>query len=1138
MSAGAIRGNVVTGTVVAGGGGGGVFVGGSFDMSGTAQIAGNESSISPSGVEVIQGGGGVFVGNGGTFTMQNTGHPHIHGNSAISGGGGVHVATGGNFHLQGGTIGALTGVTPAEILAQRNTATGNGGGVFASGAGEFIMGQGGGNPAISHNSANGHGGGVNLSGTRSFTMHGGEIRGGTGSLGGGVIMLGTSTFTMNNGHIHGNAANAGGGVSMLNNANFTMQGGTIGALAGLTGPAAEAQANTASTTGGGINLQGTGSTANVTIGAGAAVRGNSSAWQGGGIYVHSRPVTINGTIQNNTSFSSGGGVAVVNEHVNVGSGASFTGNRTTGPNGTGGAIFMSGTTEAAANTIVQNLNNNWVQAVANRPVFASNSANERRVNNELRNTANHVRPFGGLTSIAPLNDTVSPHVNANLFNNYDIYVQGAAGWSAMNFDWWLRLQVANVPANGTAVINIHDATTVAEIPVTDRQLLAAGGAVDIGGGRNITLWSSTAPDAGGTITLATGNTNRHFSVDGATLTMGNPASLNNNLVLRGHNPAGGGTVTGGGVNVGAGGIFNMQGGEIARNHSANGGGGVRVEGNGTFNMSGGAVHHNNASGGTIFTSTWAGPQHTAGGGGVLAIAGGHIVMSGTAQVHNNTAAVNTWGGGVAAIGVGTFTMNGDAQIHNNTASHTGPYMTGPQGVGAGVGINGRTLTMDGNARINNNTLANTTAGNLAGGAIATTATLNMRGNSRIDSNTAYAVGGVLITEGSTLNMEDNARIHHNTATTSAVGGVHLGGNAPVNALNMSGNAQIHNNIAQTVAGGVNVVGFGPANAVSIQGPNVQIRDNHAGTYGGGIHFQDTAAQTLARLQTANDNWVTTASQRPIFSGNTAGNGVLVSTTLFNNATLQNIRSRDGETSVTAVDPNLFNNYDIYAQNQGFVSGHIVSFVNPANTTQNTTRTVQHGQTVGAGNMPTVTNPDPEYVFVRWESAPNVTFTATTPVNGPMTVTAIWVHQDDRWSGTFPALDFGVRQLSAQLQIHRLGDGTVANNFYGATPIASANITVSNPHALANWQLQVSFANDTLGNMMRVGPTGGSGVTGVVYTNSTNSTAASHTISWVDLRAVNRDVLVAAPPSTPGGPGTPGGPSGTLSTNLTWTFIPQ
>jgi len=139
-------------------------------------------------------------------------------------------------------------------------------------------------------------------------------------------------------------------------------------------------------------------------------------------------------------------------------------------------------------------------------------------------------------------------------------------------------------------------------------------------------------------------------------------------------------------------------------------------------------------------------------------------------------------------------------------------------------------------------------------------------------------------------------------------------------------------------------------------------------------------------------------------------------------------------------------------------------------------------------------------------------------------------QRNAMSGAFPDLDFGVRPLNGFLQVHRLGDGNALNNFYNSTPIGNANITVTNPHNLTNWQLQVSFQNNPLGNMMRVGTGGVVGTAGIVYTNSTNSPANPHTINWAEMRDThNRDVQVVV---------TPGTMPATLDTQLTWTFVPQ
>ena len=127
-------------------------------------------------------GGGVFVN--GTFAMSGG---NIVGNMSTDNGGGVYVDINGTFTLSGGSIAG-------------NTCTYSGGGVFVKGT--FTMSGG----SIAGNTCS-SGGGVFVKGT--FTLSGGSIAGNRCSSGGGVYVNGT--FTMSGGSIAGNTCTSSGG---------------------------------------------------------------------------------------------------------------------------------------------------------------------------------------------------------------------------------------------------------------------------------------------------------------------------------------------------------------------------------------------------------------------------------------------------------------------------------------------------------------------------------------------------------------------------------------------------------------------------------------------------------------------------------------------------------------------------------------------------------------------------------------------------------------------------------------------------------------------------------------------------------------------------------------------------------------
>ena len=182
--------------------GGGVYVHGTFNMSGGAKISGNTA---PSN------GGGVYVGgSGSTFTMN--GNASITDNTAKNGGG-VGVYSGATFEMNGN----------ASITDNKAT-TGNGGGVYVGG-GVFTMS--GGSITSNHTANDTYGGGVYVDTHGTFNMSGGTIGGAAADKankaknGGGGVYVSGGTFNMSGGSITGNDSN---GVFVDDRATFTVSG--------------------------------------------------------------------------------------------------------------------------------------------------------------------------------------------------------------------------------------------------------------------------------------------------------------------------------------------------------------------------------------------------------------------------------------------------------------------------------------------------------------------------------------------------------------------------------------------------------------------------------------------------------------------------------------------------------------------------------------------------------------------------------------------------------------------------------------------------------------------------------------------------------------------------------------------------
>lgn len=195
MSGGAISGNVAAKHKS----GGGVYLygnGGSFDMSGNAQITDNATNKFGGGVNVTGGTGGKA-----SFTM--SGNAQITGNICwgnTCGGAGLY-ASDGEFTMNDNA--AISKNSSREFR-------GYGGGVFVSIGATFTMN---GNATISRNSAY-------IASTDNYRKN----------YGGGVLVFG-GTFIMNSGSIRDNMAENGAGVYVGKNGptpgTFTMNGGTI-----------------------------------------------------------------------------------------------------------------------------------------------------------------------------------------------------------------------------------------------------------------------------------------------------------------------------------------------------------------------------------------------------------------------------------------------------------------------------------------------------------------------------------------------------------------------------------------------------------------------------------------------------------------------------------------------------------------------------------------------------------------------------------------------------------------------------------------------------------------------------------------------------------------------------------------------
>jgi len=738
MKGGKISGNTATTT------GGGVYMtssASSFSMMNSCEISDNTATGN---------GGGVYL-NGGTFTMDNSGK--ISGNKAVSGGG-VFVNSG-TFDMSGGTIGGTatdknsatssgggvyinggTFTMSGTSKISGNTTTASGGGVYVAASGTFDMSGGTiGGTATDKNSATSSGGGVYVA-SGKFTMRGtAKISGNTANtFGGGVYVAGTSTgtndnFTMSdNTQITGNTAPSGGGVYISTDGKFTMSGGTIGGTAA-------SDKNTATSNGGGVCIDGTSGTFKMT---GGIISGNTANASGGGVS------TNNGTFEmsageisgNNTAGSTNGGGGV-----NVGSNGKFT---------------LSGSGKISGNTAP---NGGGVYAASDGTNYFTMSGGEISGNNSTSNGGGGVYKAGTGT-FTMSGGTIGGDTPAqkNSATNYGggVYVAGNGSFTMNGTAQIIGNEATNnggggVYKAGTGTFSMSDNAEISANTATNTSGSVNGGGVYVTAGtfnmsggtisaNKLTCSTSSGYSSqgcgvsvtGGTFNMSDGtiSNNTHTDTDNSSSGGGvyfsgsafnmSGGTINNNVAINGggmycygtftisgsakiksnrsYNPKTNSSGTGGGgVFMGGGNNFTMNGGEISGNTAdsrSQSGGGVCVF-SGTFTMTGGEISGNTAlsTGGGVDIPTAGTFKMTGGeisgntakynGGGVCLSASyaGTINMTG-GKISDNTSQFN--GGGVYVNAQGTFTMSGGYVYGTDGASYT-PTGT-PNKAGSGISV--------------------------------------------------------------------------------------------------------------------------------------------------------------------------------------------------------------------------------------------------------------------------------------------------------------------------------------------------------------------------------------------------------------------------------------------------------------------
>lgn len=578
------------------------------------------------------------------------------GNANGIGGGAVFVEANATFTMSGGTILGNTTCTDSN-----GNAVYHGGGVYSLGTFNMTGGT------IRNNVAWGNGGGVYAAG--EFNMSGGEIKGNTATVfGGGVCVSSTGAFKMSDGIIGGTVYSAsnhalyGGGVLIEGNGTscgtFEMTGGAIGG-------------NIANTFGGGV----------YSIGE-FSMSGNdtkidcNTAIQGGGVYVHAF---------SNCSFSMSGGEIRGNRAVDA---------NATGSPAMGGGVYIAGDGTNAASfemtggTILDNSAVSHGGGVYSAGTFTMSDGSV---------VSNSASVNGGGVDVGPAAEFT--------LSGGDI-----SGNTAVGFGGGVCVDDAGR--------FIMDGGTIGGTEKESKNTALYGGGVFVSGNR---------ADAIGEFTMTGGRISGNNANHGGGVYIIGEAEMNGASAEISGNTANG---NGGGVGIHefAFSSFSLVNGKISENSASLNGGGVWTGNTSTFAMANGTISGNTAA-------VW--------GGGVSA--SGKFTMSGGTICSNTSTAI---GGGIFAQD--EFTMSGGTICKNTVIADKDN-----NSLGGGVYAMSA-FKLDGkNAVISENLSA------LGGGVfIQSGANLNMSAGT-IKNNAVSSLGGVFVMDGGTISLSGSVSIKNN-----------------------------------------------------------------------------------------------------------------------------------------------------------------------------------------------------------------------------------------------------------------------------------------------------------------------------------------------------------------------------------------
>ncbi len=539
---------------------------------------------------------------------------------------------------------------------------------------------------------------------------------------------------------------------------------------------------------------------------------NNSVHGGVRVQTNSTFTLSNGTIRENTTTASGGGIwGGTGSTININGGLIYNNG-----GGSGGGIYSGGTVNITGGSISNNDsagNGGGITGYYGSTINISGGTIE---NNSVPDTD---KAGGGIFIVGSSTDPSTLTVSGTaVITGNSAHNGGGIGMTAYT------------------TVNINDGT------ITGNTAQMNGGGIQSSASTNNTLnirggtiSDNSVENCGGGITFS-GNA---FNMSGGTIT-GNTADINSGGILLSSSATmtmSGGTISNnsskiaGGINVYGGSSFNMTAGTISGNNATSShGGGIALSSTGvnSATISGGTITENTAksNGAGIVVYNSSSGTNTLG-------------ISGTTKIIKNAA--DNQGGGIYNGGNLTITGGtiGGSSANKNTS-----------GAGGGGVYNASTGTMElSGATISYNT-------SLSGGGIQNYGTLTIDSDGTVTRNKSTSTGGGIWSAG-TLKVYTGAIITYNEAGGGGGGIWSTYTGSTAGKLTITGGTITNNK--GTTGGGIGLASNSISVTQSISGSTTTISNNNGTTNGGGI-FLNNANITL------------TLSQATISSNTTAGSG--------------------------------------------------------------------------------------------------------------------------------------------------------------------------------------------------------------------------------------------------------------------------